>query len=244
MTINHESFANIALLLDYDNLHPNQKSQGIRDIVNKVLLQVSAEELDDRVRCEVRLYGGWYEGTNITRLAEDLSVQIQRDFPFALTVSRTGGAKVSISITAELASALLEEPAHQIFNTYRQKGRPANVRVRQSSEIGCTNGACVLDTVRKVVAKGKCPIEDCAVEAENLVYRNEQKIVDAMLTCDLLFVAGKNEMTILVSSDDDFLPPLRVALLRGARIYRFHPQRNVNRASFPAYARRLVELDL
>lgn len=239
-----DSFFKIALLIDYDNLSPKQKAAGILDLATGVLLRVVKDINNDRAKCEVRIYGGWYEGAEITRLAQELFVQIQEDFPFLLNIPKAGDRKVAVSMTAELAVALLEEPAHHLFNTFRQKGKPANLRVREPQEIGCTNEACILPLVRKVVSSGKCPVDACVVEAENLVYRNEQKIVDAMLTCDLLFVAATNDMTILISSDDDFLPPLRIALLRGANVVRCHPNQNNTRAVFPTIGRQLIELDL
>ena len=152
---------------------------------------------------------------------------------------------MALATTAELAVALLEEPGHHLFNTYRRKGKPANIRVQSPAVVGCAEAACPLPHARRLLKSGRCPTPTCSVTADDLVYRHEQKIVDTMLSCDLLYAAHLDyDLVLLVSGDDDFLPPLRTALLRGMPIIRFHPKPNAQRASFPAIGPQLIEVDL
>ncbi len=74
--------------------------------------------------------------------------------------------------------------------------------------------------------------------------QHEQKIVDTMLTCDLIYAARLSyDRIILISGDDDFLPPLRTALLRGATVFRIHPQVGSTRASFSTFGARYFEME-
>lgn len=234
-----------AVFIDYDNLLPTQKTAGILDVVTKVLIQDPLATTVPRAKCDVRVYGGWYEGSQITRLAQDVTIELQRDFPSVIRLSAAGHDNVQVSTSAELAVALLQEPGHHLFNTYRRKGKPANVRVVAPIDAGCINASCVLPLMKKLLGTGNCPKAGCDVVMGDLVYRHEQKIVDTMLSCDLIHAGnGIADRVILVSGDDDFLPPLRTILLRGTPVVRFHPKANYQRASFPHGGTQLLEMGL
>jgi uncharacterized LabA/DUF88 family protein len=220
----------------------SQRSGTIIDVVTKALVQIPLDEVTPRVKCDVRVYGGWYEGNQITRLAQNVTVELQRDFPTVIRLLTTGNAHIFVSTSAELAVALLQEPGHHLFNTYRRKGKPANVRVMTPTDAGCINPDCVLPLMKKLLSKGNCPKAGCGVTMGNLVYRHEQKIVDTMLTCDLIYASnGIADRVILVSGDDDFLPPIRTILLRGTPVVRFHSSENFQQASFPRGGAQLTE---
>jgi len=198
----------VALLIDYDNLSERHKSSGILDIATRVLMQLPKDISETRGKCSIRIYGGWYEEQNMTNLAQSLSVSIQSDFPAIIRVPTKQEESLALATTAELARAMVEEPSHHLFNTYRKKGRPANIRFLKPDEVGCTNTECSLLIAKKLLRTGKCPSNSCSVSRADLVYRNEQKIVDTMLACDLLYYAQLGyDHIMLVSGDDDFLPP-------------------------------------
>jgi len=242
-----EGETELAMFIDYDNLLQTQKQAGILDQVRRALFGLPLEPVSRRAKCSVRIYGGWYEVTQITRLAQDVTVEIQRDFPAVIRVpSGLEGSPVSISATAELAVALLQEPGHHMFNTYRRKGKPANVRVTAPCDVGCSETDCVLPLMKKLLRNGTCPKAGCMITTtDHLVYRHEQKIVDSLLCCDLIHAAkGQLAKIILLSGDDDFLPPLRTVLLNGRAAVRYHPKPNTPRASFPQGGVQLLELEL
>lgn len=232
------------LFIDYDNLERPQKAAGLLDIVTKVLLQMPWDRARQRGSCEVRVYGGWYEGAQMTQLAQKLAVELQRDFPAILRVP-TGDSMLPLTVNAELAVSLLQEPGHHLFNTYRRKGKPSNVRIEKPDDIGCVDTACVLPQMKQLLKSGSCPKAGCSVTSCDLVYRHEQKIVDTMLTCDLIHAVDRGSARIvLVSADDDFLPPLRTVLLRGGTAVRCHPKPNSQRMALPRGGPQLLEVDL
>jgi hypothetical protein len=181
----------------------------------------------------------------MTRLAQEIAVELQRDFPAIIRLVRGDSASIPVAANAELAVALIQEPGHHLFNTYRRKGKPANVRVAEPDAVGCSDSTCILPMIKQLLKTGTCPKTGCGVSSEQVLYRHEQKIVDTMLTCDLLHaMSGLPDNVILVSGDDDFLAPLRVLLLNGASVVRFHPKPNHQRATFPQGTAQLIELEL
>lgn len=233
------------IFIDYDNLLPLQQTAGILDVTTKVLVQVPLNQSLSRGRCEIRIYGGWYEGDQITRKAQDLTVQLQRDFPAIIRIPRGNSEILTLRANADLAVSLLQEPSHHLFNTYRRKGKPSNVRVEKPAEVGCVDADCVLPQMKQLLRKGRCPKDGCSVSNCDLVYRHEQKIVDTMLTCDLIHAGDLvSDHVILVSGDDDFLPPLRTVLLQGGAAVRCYPQSSTQRTIFPQGGTQLLEVDL
>jgi uncharacterized LabA/DUF88 family protein len=172
-------------------------------------------------------------------------VGLQRDFPAIVRVPLGNGANLTLKANAELAVSLLQEPGHHLFNTYRRKGKPSNVRVEKPTEVGCVDAACVLPQMKQLLSKGSCPKAGCTVTNCDLVYRHEQKIVDTMLTCDLIHAVDRvSGRVVLVSGDDDFLPPLRTVLLRGGAAVRCYPKPSTQRTTFPHGGAQLLEVDL
>ncbi|MDH5517836.1 MAG: NYN domain-containing protein [Gammaproteobacteria bacterium] len=233
------------IFIDYDNLLDTQKSAGILDIVRKALIQLPVDAEFTRITCDVRIYGGWYEGVDITHLAQMVTVEIQNDFPTVIRLPDGYGKYIQVAINAELAVALMIEPGHHLFNTLRRRGRPGNIRVEEPHNVGCVDAECVLPLMKKLIKKRRCPKQNCGVLADDLIYRKEQKIVDTMLSCDLIQASFEQmDKIILISGDDDFLPPLRTVILNGKEVIRFHPKQSNQRATFPHGGAQLLELDL
>lgn len=235
----------LVIFIDYDNLLDGHKSSGILDVTTKALLQTPISSSSVRGTCHIRIYGGWYEGPTMTKRAQELAVTIGNDFPAIIRVPNQTGEIASLAANAELAVAMMEEPNHHLFGTYRKKGKPGNLRVQQPAEVGCTDPACPLLMATRLLKTGSCPLSSCAVTAADLVYRHEQKIVDTMLACDMVYAPTQDyNQLILVSGDDDFLPPLRTVLLRGTPVARFHPKPNRFRTALAIRGAQLTDIDL
>ncbi|MCC5848041.1 MAG: NYN domain-containing protein [Verrucomicrobia bacterium] len=235
----------LVIFIDYDNLLERHKSSGILDVATTALLQTSLSPMSLRGTCHIRIYGGWYEGPTMTQRAQDLAVAIAKDFPAIIRLPCEGNKILSLATNAELAVAMMEEPDHLLFGTYRKKGKPGNLRVQTPTAVGCTDSACSLKVAKKLLKTGKCPVAGCLVMDDDLVYRHEQKIVDTMLTCDMIYAPTQDyQHLILVSGDDDFLPPVRTALLRGTPVARFHPKPNRTRSLQGIRGAKLTEKDL
>lgn len=234
----------IAVCVDYDNLQPFQKQAGILQLVTKILMGMPTVTVTTGV-CEIRLYGGWYEDQSMTSLAQQVSARMQSEFPAIIRVNTSDNKVCTIRTVSQLALSLLEEPSHHLFSTYRRKGRPSNIRVETPQNIGCAQVDCVLPYAKKLLQTGKCSIAGCSTNSDSLVYRHEQKIVDTMLTCDLLYLGKQGyDQILIVSSDDDFLPPIRSVILQGAKLIRVHPKASHARGDIRVAGSRLIEMGI
>jgi uncharacterized LabA/DUF88 family protein len=227
------------IFVDYDNLTEELKSKGLLDLVRKILFELEHDRLLKRVKCNIRVYGGWYEGANLTNLAEKIVLETLRDFPKTTCIDG-----ISLLIEAEVAFSLIEEPAHHLFNTYRRKAKPNNIRIKSQEFVGCSETNCLIPQIKKLFKTGKCPKSGCTIDTR-LLYRNEQKIVDTMLTCDIVYSSqlGPN-LVVLVSSDDDFLPPIRSISLRGIRTLRCHTKANEQRCMIESHDSLFKEMEI
>lgn len=236
----------VLVLVDYDNLREDHKRSGILSLITKALSHLPKSISATLGTCEVRIYGGWYEEALMTHLAQDVSIRIQEEFPAIIKIPLSEGRLIQFRTNAELAFALYQEPSHHLFNTFRKKAVPSNIRFAKPLDVGCTNSSCILHLAKKLLQKNKCPIDTCSTTSSELVYRHEQKIVDTMLTCDLIYASQSNSNIhiMLVSDDDDFLPPIRTALLNGSQIYRLHPKHRLQIQQQTGIGTRLTELEL
>jgi hypothetical protein len=82
---------NLRLLIDYDNLSEHQKRKGLLDLTTRSLLSTPVPTTKLSGRCEVRVYGGWYEATTLTALAQRVIAELGRGFPTVLPIYNKDG---------------------------------------------------------------------------------------------------------------------------------------------------------
>ncbi len=226
---------NLQLYIDYDNLNSDQKRKGLLDLATRALLTTSIPTEKTSGRCEVRVYGGWYEATTLTPLAQDIIVEMGRDFPRVLPFRTKRGTSGRLVVSAELACSLEAEPAYHLFNTFRQKSAPRALKCIHPATRGCTDPQCPLACLPSFFDTEQCPKHGCTVQLSDVLFRREQKLIDTMLACDLIHTSRIGcDFIIVVSSDDDLLPALRIALLNGTPLARLHPKTYYQLAAFPA----------
>lgn len=220
-------------LVDFGNIPPSVVHNGPRALAIKIADRLVQSSDAAPQRLHLRLYGGWYEDSSPTPLAENLARTLDSAFPFPYRPVRhrttTGPAESASSlmlINAELAYATLAEPNHHLLNTYRKKGCPAGLRGTDPIEAGCTDPSCGLRYLPKLLKKGSCPADACAVRAHSLISRGEQKLVDVMLASDLLFLVTTrpSDAITLVSSDHDLWPAIRQAIVLSGQIVHIQPK--------------------
>lgn len=212
-------------LVDYDNLRPDQKRLALTELARRIADAVLAAAPTPPGTLDVRLYGGWYavdavRGTHRpTAAAQELMRSVgSSDFPFFYTPSGHPGR---IRVLMSLARSMLVDPSRDLVRTYRPKplysliGKPRSVKtVCQHDD----KAQCCLRGLKKLFTKQVCP--DCAaVSTDFLPPGGEQKLVDTMIAADLLQAAASGEGVALVSSDDDFVPPIWQGVVTGGTVY-------------------------
>lgn len=167
----------------------------------------------------VRLYGGWKSNSEYTHrastvlgLLETINSEL---FPIVNRIKRIDGY-----VELAISQYNLEIEWN---NTFQEKNARHFLNVRSDTNRNCISNAerCPIHLIAKAT-KGysvPCPNEGCdCIDISQLV-RMEQKMVDSMMTCDILeYVHDKScDLIEVVSDDIDLHPALALAGEKYAR---------------------------
>ncbi len=224
------------VLIDYSNIKSSITNKGIEYLTEKLISIIVNTEVFKLSDVFFRIYGGWHSGEKQTLSAKNLIADLDKDFP----KYRRLNVHSSIKVHVELAYSLINHPKIFFLNTYRQKQIQRNVRCLSADELGCCHDGCPMDIIRTYIETKKCPV--CNKNLDNFMFRNEQKIVDSLIICDLLLILQNNESnsTMIVSSDDDFIPAIYLCLMNRHHVYhvltQINHQKMINVSSFGPYS--------
>jgi uncharacterized LabA/DUF88 family protein len=214
------------VLVDFNNISRSLGRRNGKFIVEAIAEKVCALTNEHPHRMRFRLYGGWYEETTPSRRAQELAAELEGEFPLLFRPAEIGTEKQKpVRLQASLAYAMLVDPQHHLLHTVREEKTYKSVRVNSPKTSGCQRDDCHLLGINALFSKGRCPHADCSLVAEDILSeKRQQKLVDTMLTADLLHLNGQDtaETVVLVSSDDDFVPAIRQSLLSGMRVIHVH----------------------
>lgn len=211
------------VLVDYDNVHVSYRQRGLAHVVQAIVDAIGPSVLMGTHRLTVRLYGGWLTDTGTSPAAQRLAGAVGT-FPRAVQVT-DGTKSVSLIVSVVFAYSLLCEPAVHFPGTYRERS-PTNLMCLPGPFASCgAAGACVLNGLPAFINAGRCPEPSCSLLRDDVLSRPEQKLVDTLLIADLLHLAHTNaqDPLVVVSTDDDMWPGIRLALLDGHRVLQIHP---------------------
>ena len=211
------------VIIDYNNIHLTVRRRGLKYIAEEIARTLGATAVGKYRRLHLRLYDGWYRVQNPTPLAQTTSAEVQRDFPTTVTVPVSGGQPVRAVVAAEMAYSLHCDPNTHIWHTFRPRSGQSNVACNTPTSAGCVSQSCVLSALPRFFSSQQCPDTNCSITPEDLIIRNEQKLVDSMMATDLMSLhLSSQEELVVVSSDDDLWPAIRLLLHRGHTIYHIH----------------------
>lgn len=223
--MNIESSGIINILIDYDNVKNDEYFDINSYVVSLLERIVRTISQDINYRVYIRLYGGWFEQSRLTRDAQILSTEIfglsPKLYTYAVYNTRFMISKFEISRT------LLINEEKELHHTYRSKKRINGLRLYGSKEYCCEEFSVFFRKLKKFKKNtGKCPY--CNNEALSNIKFIEQKMVDTMLVSDLFYLSQDNNYILLVSDDDDFIPALFQASYYNDKIFNIRNKYNVN----------------
>ena len=135
------------------------------------------------------------------------------DFPMLLHGGRV--LRGDISLAATPISSLTASP---LLGTYRRRGSLPRIRSRQPFPDACSQSdpTCPAAILRSFTKHSRraCPVGTCSVSASEAFEVHEQKMVDTLLSTDILVAAqhpSTYSVVVVVSGDSDFVPPLLAA---------------------------------
>lgn len=205
------------VIVDYDNLDLVLRRSGLFNVLWKMLEKIVDVAQVRQPKYVIRLYGGWYERSNLTHAAQDLTIEIgaiPRVFPLVIN-----GSQLRVPISIELAYSLAVLPARHLLATYRPRGIHGAVRCHDPAQIGCNTTACPISPLYSIFVNGRCSEASCTKSVQDFFYRGEQKLVDSMMLSDLIYFSQNGcNVIALVSSDDDLWPGILTGLHNGSEI--------------------------
>jgi hypothetical protein len=214
------------ILIDYDNVLPHMKKEGLVHLFTRIINSIAERKMHFPEKCRVRMYGGWYEKTSMTQLANELVAEIDDSFPNVVTWAcpkEEGKSRVA----AEIVKSLEVEPGRILFNTKRKRPFDEKTIVRPGAIENCNKTDCQMGVLVDFFKNRKCSEKSCYKTPGDILIKDEQKLVDTMITADLIHFAkiGSFDLAV-VSSDDDLWPGMHTALMYGARVIQVHTREN------------------
>jgi len=215
------------ILVDYDNIDKNILRHGILHLINRIVSKIDLLEIDSGRHVNIRLYGGWYEYNRFTQRAQNISADIAANLP---SVALLSDNLTSVIVNCEMAYSILADPTNHLFDTYRQRGIPLGLKAKHPSSCNCSTPNCPVIATYNFLNNNVCTTCNI-IKPEDIFYKGEQKLVDTMLTSDLIFSSNQPLNLGIVSSDDDFWPGIKTTLTYGKKIIQLHT-RNRNTPIF------------
>jgi hypothetical protein len=202
-------------LVDFHNLPPRLKDGSPESLARAVdgLILSNYPNVDE---VEIRLYGGWYEEQGLSRDGTRLTQEVGAVFPLTL-IGTDGNVRY---IRCEMASSLIDSRSDMFPATLRYR-HGLDTFLRDPHPTRCIDKTnCTVPLVMRWSRNG-CPTPGCPVRSFEAFRCNQQKLVDTLICCDLLSLATSTPETpvFLISEDDDFVPALLSAGLRGVPIW-------------------------
>lgn len=212
----------VMVLVDFDNFFPDYEIVEDADPTPGVvdgLVRLALDRSPDATEVNVRLYGGWLDNGTLTQAASALeaSVGAARFFP-RLVPHRRELLRGSVV----LAYSLIELPSVRWQHTRRASaGLPrARLTPRYGDECALSEG-CPLRQAHWLSRKRReCPMGGCHVSTADAFETVQQKMVDAMMICDILGVGcvkGDPPQLLVLSNDLDLIPAVALAQTRASQ---------------------------
>lgn len=195
------------LIVDYNNIFPIGKDT--KEVVEYALSYVIQQTLDEYESIDtviVKIYAGFYRNDCLTIRASQIMQQITS---INVIPDRYNGRIIrgDVEFGTKLYGVDFEWK-----NTYREKDGPRIVVNLDLHRPQCENykQSCPIEILKKFTkgANKICPNEDCNLRNVDIFKQYGQKMVDTLMTCDILTLAEEsNTKLISIMSDDVDLYP-------------------------------------
>lgn len=201
------------VLVDFDNhfIQPIESYTPLKfEFQIKQIIELVVKFNENPAEIRIKFYGGWYKGDLLTAKASELLKLISaiKVFPFIKDKNLIKG-------TIQLASAMHYYPSYVWTHTFKEKDGIAKMQIKTDGlSEWCENNqsVCPIHLVQKFTKKKDkiCHHEHCTTTNAKAFINFEQKMVDTLLTCDLISITEDEETSgiCLFTDDFDFLPSL------------------------------------
>jgi len=224
------------VLVDYDNYdknRPSDTSKGLPYLVDVLISKIANNVIIDFNKINIRLYGGWYDKNVKTRKAQDLTIQSASNFRSIYSLKDKAGSIAKVQVIVDLACSLLNNPYQHYYYTVRKRPIEFKLQCKHPINIGCNNSKCPIINMQEIINSGRCSDSSCNISIKGLMEKEDQKMVDSMITLDIDYLGRTYDSGIvIVSSDDDFIPAM-YSVTRSKLIYHVIASDNYTNIDYP-----------
>jgi uncharacterized LabA/DUF88 family protein len=212
------------LLVDLANTHlfrglrrptPDLVAARLDPFIATIASALSELDLHTPVDIHVRLYDGWFDDDG---RPADLHHLMRKHLPAAYPTRRR-----RYRLFVEIADSTRAARPDKLMGTVRtQTGLSRySVAIHKASPAHCArHTSCAIEGLRSWL-RGFCPVESCPVHASEITTYREQKMVDAAIVADAVWLASREEPIAIVSNDEDVIPALITARSFGVLVVWF-----------------------
>ena len=202
----------VIVILDYNNVFCVSHNLTVdrRQFIMSSFIRDIIQDHPSVDYIDIRLYGGWYQDNVLTRMGSKvISEHLTMDlFPIVLGNQRIIDGRQTIV-----------ESIHGVeyvwYNTYREKqGIPRLIINRDTRSELCdvNKNHCPVRILERFARNQTrfCPVEGCEMSNGDAFVQMGQKMVDAMMICDIIsFSESKEVESMYILTDDvDLFPAL------------------------------------
>lgn len=209
----------IIVIIDFDNYFGSDFNKITSEKIEfsfKEVVKLCEQKFTDYNSIHIRLYGGWFKETTLTKQASGVQQLLHNVNVFPkVTENKVVNGKI------ELATSLHIKPDFVWAHTHKETDGVKRIRLNHDSiDTVCKDNrnTCPKYILYKFTdsKNKKCSVNDCVNLQKHVFKGAEQKMVDTLIACDIISVCeDDNVLGLLVISDDqDHLPSLAVASMK------------------------------
>ncbi len=206
----------IAVIIDFDNYFGtdmvNMTSEELEFSFSEIV-NLCEKKFSDFDNVLIRLYGGWYRETTLTKQASMLQQLL-----YNVTVFPKVHVGKVIQGSIEMVSELHGIPDFTWGYTHKETDgiRPVRIDFSCVDEVCNSNRPTCPKFILNKFSKSKdkvCAVNGCDNIHKNIFKGIEQKMVDTIIACDIISISDDEAIKglILISDDQDHFPSLALA---------------------------------
>lgn len=211
-----------AILIDFDNWYESSEPEISATLLSEqigIWVHLVVQTANEVSRLDVRLYGGWYQDFEMTHRASLVAQSLGRVGGFPTPHPVRKGQLLHGQVG--LATELLALPTLTWGHTRRLKLGLPRLRLHTvpfPEKCVAHDSRCPVRNLYRFTKHRRkcCPVDDCPVLNKDAFKTVEQKMVDALLMCDLLTTAIFSSFRVIVvaSNDSDMIPCMAMVASR------------------------------
>lgn len=204
------------VIVDFDNFFPQQMSEynstQLETFFNLRIQEILAVHPETE-RIDIRLYGGWYKNNGYSNKASELQTILQSISIFPLLIENNK----KVDGVIELAEHMNGVP-YVWTNTFQEKAGLQKVRIdwTKTGE-SCTHASpsCPVKILSNFIRNRnhQCSNSGCSTIHSDVFFRREQKMIDTMMTCDIMSFSEESDVNsiYIISDDTDLFPAIALS---------------------------------